>query len=272
MSSYINRSWNRRNVDFSNIHGTNQEAYSALFGSMDLKQGMIIGDLMSGYGDVSKIILNYCKDNNLSLELVLLDAYAIQLERSKDFLIEYNNEKYSINRVLGDIRKMPFLNSSLDIAIVKMGLHELPKNEQNIALQDIFRVMKPQGKLFVWHSSGLNPELAEYWRKVVRKKDELAGYNDFVRDRYLMDYQELTQSIKDAGFIEVEQIYDGDLIYETKKLAQADFNSDKDKLNEWNKFLRRFPNRIKGQIDFKDNGNSISVCFRKRIYQAKKNI
>ena len=105
----------------------------------------------------------------------------------------------------------------------------------------------------------------------MRKKDELAGFEDFVKHRYFSHHEELMKLMQQAEFDSIAIVHDGDFEYSTKRLFEADFGGDACKLERWNAYLREnIPKSVQAQICFRDLGDDIIMTFSKRIYRAKK--
>lgn len=261
--------WERRNVDFSRAHGNEDEAFQALIENLDVKPGEVIGDVMSGYGSVSRKILEYCAKNRVFAKLILIDAYENQLRKSYEHLAEFEGQGFVVERIVGDARCIS-LESKLDKAVIKMGLHEVPMRDQKTILEKTYKSLKPTGEVYVWESMGQTPEINEWFRKIVKKKDELAGFQSLVENRYFPNDSELVEAMRKAGFMDISEVYKGEFRYITENLL-GDFDGDYGKVKDWNKYLRMsVPEHIKRAINFTDNGPSISMSFAKKIFRGKK--
>ena len=266
----IYRGWNQRNVDFSKAHGNEDDAFERLIESMNLKSGITIGDIMSGYGAVSQKILDYCSKNNLFVRIILTDAFEGQINKSSQYLAPYELQGYAIQRRLEDARDLCFENK-LDKAVIKMGLHEVPKRGQLRIIQNAYHALKEHGELYVWESFGQTPELSHCFRELIRKKDELAGFNSFVENRYFSHETEILEQLKEAGFRDIEIVYKGAFNYNSKNFLEIDFLGDTSKLHAWNEYLRStLSNEEKKAVSFNDSGDSISMQFIKKIIKAVK--
>lgn len=70
----------------------------------------------------------------------------------------------------GDATRLPFADRSLDIVTLSRVLHDLPKDDARLALEEIRRTMTAEGRigvieLPVVHDDGADPE--RYWRELV---------------------------------------------------------------------------------------------------------
>lgn len=269
--------WNRRIVDYSKIHGDSSEAYHALVQSLKLSAGMIVGDIMSGYGAVSKEILDHCSKQAiddiahrpLPIRMILTDRFGAQLRRSVQHLSSYS-PFFPISRVIADTRALPFHNC-LDAAVIKHGLHELPHRDHTRALKSIHAALKPRGKIFLWEMVGLTEEQTKLARDILRTKDKLAGYTSLVQNRYFAHGTELYQSLEEAGFKDANDVYVGPFHYETKNFFESDLQSDQKKLQLFNEYIRKkVPAETRSSLDYTDRGDSIGLTFSKKIICAIK--
>lgn len=263
--------WNRREVNFSKVHGDHSEAYGTLVNCLDLRNGQTIADLMGGYGEVSQHVLEECMKRGLEINLILSDYSIAQLKKSRQNLEDYERNGQKVVRVNSDIRSLPLKLNSLDKAIVKLGLHEIGKEDQVRALKAIYSSVRFGGELYVWSVFGKNKEINDYYRKIVRKKDELAGFFDMARNRYFSTEEELRDGIKKAGFSEMGEIYCGDFECFTSRFKNNDFKGDKERLREFNDYIRNLlPLDIRNEIGYEEQGDSINMSFTKKILVAKK--
>lgn len=269
--------WNRRTVDYNKIHGDSSEAYHALIQSLKLSEGMIVGDIMSGYGAVSKEILDHCErqamddfaHRPLPIRMILTDRFDAQLRRSVQHL-SLHAPFFPINRVIADTRALPF-DHCLDAAVIKHGLHELPHRDHTRALKNIHVALKPHGKIFLWEMVGLTEEQTKLARDILRTKDRLAGYTSLVQNRYFAHGTELYHSLEEAGFKDAHDVYIGPFHYETKKFLESDLQSDHSKLHLFNEYIRKnVPAEIRSELDYVDRGDSIGLTFAKKIICAIK--
>ncbi|MEK6928254.1 MAG: class I SAM-dependent methyltransferase [Nanoarchaeota archaeon] len=266
----VNNGWNQRKVNFLKAHGNEDDAFSCLVSALNIQSGQIIGDIMGGYGGVSRYILEYCARKGISLRVVLLDGSEEQLKKSYEYLASFDISKQGIERICADVRVFS-LEKMLDKVVLKMGLHEVKKEEQVNVLRNIYSGLKPKGEVYVWESFGEDERLTKAFRLIVRKKDRLAGFMSLAQNRYFSSENEIIESLKRSGFTGISEVYSGVFNYQTKNLID-DFNGNWELVNKWNNYLRtQLPKDVKRDIRFRDEGNSISMNFTKKIFKAIKN-
>ncbi len=262
--------WQKRNVRYESIHGVQQADFDKLVESLDLKDNMLVGDFMSGYGAVSREICKYANARGLrDLSVVLNDRFSAQLERSRQELSDVVGSTKLV-RCQCDIRNLCLSDDQFDRIAIKMGLHELPRDTQQAAVNEIYRVLKPEGLFAVW---GLIPNTLEeqdLFNKIVRKKDELANLQSLARERYFFQQGELENYVAKAGFREAIVYHEMPLRLETHKHL-GDPDGDVTKLQNYNDYIRQImPEEMKAKLSYEDKGDTISLSFRQGIVKARK--
>jgi ubiquinone/menaquinone biosynthesis C-methylase UbiE len=266
MKSNIESGYTTRNVDFSKIHGDHSKAFTSMISKMNIRSGMVIGDLMGGCGGVSREILDYCNKNNLFVKIVLLDAFEEQLKKSQSFLAPYDQIGYCIQRRLEDARMMT-LDSMLDSAVIKFGLHEVPQCEQPRIMRGTFKSLKEGGELYIWEIFGQTPNIHKHFRRMIKKKDKISRYNSFVQLRYFPEESKVIEYLSNAGFRDIEVIYSGDFLSSTLHYHKFDFPNNPTALMRWNDYLRK---TLPPEAKVEDTGDSINLHILKKIIKARK--
>jgi len=242
---------------YENIHNVSPIDLYQLVQSLEIKDGNIVADLMCGYGAVTREILKYHKVNP-----ILLDKSQEQLERSCDGLGE---------RILSDMRTCPLEEESVDRAVIKMGIHEVPKTDQQTIVNQVYRILKQDGIFSLWDVMPTTEEHQILFQDIIRKKDELAGFESFMIDRYFFRLGEIQDYLKTAGFRDIEHVHKIKYRLSTGKRLDAEFKVDKTKLEEWNQYIRqRVPEHLKPILNYVDKRNTIEMTFEKGIVRARK--
>lgn len=101
-----------------------------------------------------------------------------------------------------DIRNLPFKAATFDVIFCLAVLHHLKKPQHEKALQEMRRVLKPGGKLF----------LSVWSRHRKGKKEEHIAFSDLharaeLRYHYFFTRAELKTALEKAGFA-VEEVFD----------------------------------------------------------------
>ena len=105
-----------------------------------IKNNETILDLAAGTGDVSLRIL---KNKDFNGKIQLVDLNKEMLEIAKTRLNNYKNLEF----IVSDAENLPLADNSLDLILVSLGFRHFVN--QNLVLQELFRILKPQGRILI---------------------------------------------------------------------------------------------------------------------------
>jgi tRNA (uracil-5-)-methyltransferase TRM9 len=115
------------------------------------------------------------------------------------FAGEYSDKfSFRANLVLADVTRLPYADSTFDLAISVATYHHLRREEQTAALGELRRVLKPGGEAFITVWNRWQPR---FWFK--SKEPAIpwrTGGETLYRYYYLFSYPELLKLVKQAGF------------------------------------------------------------------------
>jgi ubiquinone/menaquinone biosynthesis C-methylase UbiE len=132
----------------------------------------------------------YCIDSDTD-QLIILDRKVWQKNWTKLLLI-----KNSITNLFS----IP--NNILDVAFIKMWLHEVQKQDQLSALVELHRVLWPKWVIAI-RNTVLDEWLQNVIQKIIRKKDELSWLDQNVNNRYLFSQSELLFNLEKVWFSDI---------------------------------------------------------------------
>ena len=115
---------------------------NSLIKKAEIKNNYKILDLAAGTGDISLRIL---KNKNFQGKIILADFNKEMLEIAK-----YKLKNYDISQVEfleNSAHKLELESNSLDLVLVSLGFRHFVEKEQ--ALEEIYRVLKPEGKILI---------------------------------------------------------------------------------------------------------------------------
>ncbi|VVB75344.1 Methyltransferase domain protein [uncultured archaeon] len=112
--------------------------------------------------------------------------------------------------VVGDARELPFKEGECDEVYSRFFLEHLPRKDALLALKEMFRVLKRDGKLEI-----IVPNIA-YFCKLFseesgQKKEwalnKIYGFEHYKEDHHFFGYDEeiLSKALKESGFIEIKR-------------------------------------------------------------------
>ena len=151
-----------------------------------------------------------------------------------------------------------------------MGLHEVPKEEQLKVLRDFFRILKPKGKVVIWDIM-LNNDNQSLFQDVIRKKDELAGFDMLVKERYFFREEEFLENVKKAGFTRIKDFHTIHNRFSSRRRLESELKNNIILLKRLNDYIRkRFPEELKKSLKYSDLGEDIQFNLIKKIYILNK--
>ena len=251
-----------RIVSYEHIHSIKPEDEEAFLRAIAPKPHDKILDAFCGYGAIGK----NCINKEPKIDLYLNDESEVQIKRARENLPKLPKEKF----ICSEFEEAGFKDSFFDKVVIKMGLHEVPKDEQLVVAKEVFRILKPTGRFVIWDIM-LNKQNQKLWQEVIRKKDELAGFDMLVKERYFFREDEFKKNMKRAGFKKIKEFYIVNYRFSSVKRLESELHNDKKRLEKLNEFIRkRFPENLKKKHKYEDFGDDIQFNITKKIYVMEK--
>jgi len=248
-----------RNTEYKKIHAVSEESYTKVIESLKLFSDAKFADVMAGHGEMSDAVIKYCADKGFYVQGIILDAYEAQLPKNHPF-----------KKIVGDIREPILESNSLDRLVIKLGLHEIPNVDQEKAISQIYNSLKPGGIGVFWELGLSDVHEQEIFQQIVRKKDELAGFDDLVKNRYFCMESELRAYFQKCRFSKIELMYLEKFHINTSKWLENDLAKDSNKLYQLNEYIISLPEFLRKQYNFKKENNNISMDFAWPIFRVTK--
>lgn len=176
------------------------------FFTAELKPGNKVLDIAGGTGDMTKGFKKIVGDNG---EVWHTDINSSMLRAGRDRLL---NEGILTPQCLCDAEKLPFPDNYFDGVCVSFGLRNM--THKDIALREMYRVLKPGGVLMVLEFSKIHKPLAKlydlysfkflpFMGKVIAKDEQ--SYQYLAESiRMHPDQETLQQMMYEAGFAKVK--------------------------------------------------------------------
>lgn len=169
-----------------------------------LQPGQQVLDLAGGTGDLTRLMAPLVGPSG---HIVLADINAAMLENGRRRLLD-KGISGNVTFALANAEQLPFPDNRFDLATMAFGLRNVTDKQR--ALDSIFRVLKPGGRLLVLEFSRpvalLKPAYDFYSFKLLPKLGQLIA-NDAPSYRYLAesirmhpDQQTLQGMLEQAGF------------------------------------------------------------------------
>lgn len=284
-----NNSYQKRIVQYEKIHSIDEKDFEIMVTAINPKNNQIILDACCGYGAVSKKLQQTIEDLNLNTKLVLLDNSPLQLSRAKENFKDSKNVEF----FEADATDTDFESETFDTIANKMGLHEVPQDLQESMLKEFYRILKQDGQIVIWELA-LSEETQPIFSRIIQKKDELAGFDSLVRNRYFPKKQDTLDLLNKVGFKNahvVSNVYptlsirnrkeefvsvDRLRILEEKGFLDEEDKKELDKISEEKinallDFVRKeLAEDEKEIMNYEDIGNDITLQAQKAIFKASK--
>ena len=258
----MQQGFDTRIVSYEYIHSVTPEDFAKLIEAIDPHDGEYILDAMCGYGAVGKGVLEKASNANVWF----LDESEIQINRAKENVPTMDPSHFIIDSLPHD----NFGDEYFDKIAIKMGLHEVSLQQHLAVLKEFHRIIKQAGKIIVWDIM-LNDESQSLFQDVIRKKDELAGFDLLVKERYFFREEEFIRNAQNAGFKTITDFHKITSNYSSKRRLESELKGDVTKLEELNNFIRtRFTLELKAKLEFKDLGDDVTFKIPKKIFILQK--
>ena len=131
-----------------------------------------------------------------SFDLYGLDVSIELLKKAKEYASKFN---FQPKLTAGNMKNLPFGDESFDHVICIASLHHVLNKEERLqSLEEMKRVLKPEGEVFitVWNKRQKEFFLRD---KTIEKSWDYKG-KELKREYYLYTYNELKKDLKRVGF------------------------------------------------------------------------
>ena len=153
-----------------------------------------------------------CGTGTSSASIARTGATVVGLDFSAGMLVQARKKHNGVEFVLGDAEKLPFVSDEFDAVTVSFGLRNV--NDPKVALAEMFRVLKPGGRLVICEFSRppvavLRASYFAYLKYVMPGVASVTGSNAAAYkylEESIKDWPEqgtLSQWIRGAGFTRV---------------------------------------------------------------------
>ena len=230
-------------------------------------------DLGAGYGAVTKGLLKANPDLNVNYHLV--ERSEVQLQRAR---YELSQVKHRLSPLNFHFHNDDFLEANLEpgqfnAIIAKMSLHEFSAFHQPQVMRKVMRLLAPGGKLYIWQTI-LDEESVDFYRQLMQRKDELAGFYRLARGRNFISEKELFDLFAQADFSSWSLMHEWDYPFDTSRRLKSEFGNNTKPLFEWNSFLagmlKAKDGLLKNKLKAVISREKIQLSLKQGIYEARK--
>jgi ubiquinone/menaquinone biosynthesis C-methylase UbiE len=265
--------YDKRVVTYESVTGFSGVMFEKMLETIAPQDGQHILDAGAGYAAVTQAVIKAFP--TVKLDYHLLEKSIVQLERGRESVQELlGAEKFAKHTSFyhSGVEETPIESDLLDTSIAKMVIHEVRKENQAKTIAEMKRILKPGGRFIVWQTK-LNDDNCHFFRAMMRRKDELSGFDSFVRDRYFLAESEFFALMNGAGFHDVKLVHDFPYAFSTRA-RMPDLGHDEAKLVQLNEFIlaeyERSSASLKEMLNLQVQGDDVSVSFRQAIYSGTK--
>jgi demethylmenaquinone methyltransferase / 2-methoxy-6-polyprenyl-1,4-benzoquinol methylase len=180
-------------------------------GHASVKAGDYVLDIASGTGDLAEAFYHQANSKYKCGEVWMTDINADMLQQGKERLL---NKGIILPTCVCNAENLPFKQNYFDVVSLSFGLRNMTHKDK--ALQEIFRVLKPGGKLVVlefskvqnnaiieklydWYSFNILPLMGKY---IAKDADSYRYLAESIRMH--PDQETLKKMMLDAGFNNVK--------------------------------------------------------------------
>jgi ubiquinone/menaquinone biosynthesis C-methylase UbiE len=152
---------------------------------LTLGQHEIIIDVGGGTGLIAKVL----RKMTYHSEIVVFDLSRGMLQKVHD---------PTLSLIQGDVTVFPLKNESFTLAIMINTIHHIPGTKQQLALQEVFRILKKQGRIFIIDIWFPNTFLSNVF---VKMEKLLVGKTTHLTS------EAMKQAVQDAGFRDINVFF-----------------------------------------------------------------
>jgi SAM-dependent methyltransferase len=178
----------------------------AMIRSVMLRSGDTVLDIATGTGEPGLTAAGHVGAG----KVVGIDLSEEMVAIAQENAVQKNLSNYSAE--VGDAEKINFSEHSFDVILCRMGVMFFPK--PNIALKEMFRVLKPSGRLALsfWNSPELNPWLTLIVSVLRRELKVAAPDPDAPNPFRFASPNKLVDLVREGGFQNISlQVIEGEM-------------------------------------------------------------
>lgn len=274
MKSPVMNAYEVRNADYAVVHAESEVDFDQFIQVLNIQNGEKVIDVGGGYGSIFIRLIE--RQPAIQFEYDLLDGGMFQLKKGEErigALLQKFNNRSAVRYLHQDATQLNLRGDHYDLVICKMFLHEIPKENKKALIDSLFAIVKPGGRLVVW-----NPDLEDndykFYTSVIRKKDELAGYESLVQNRHFLLNRDLYDLMESAGFTAVQKLLTFDYHLHTVNRLNEEFAGDKEKLQAWNNYILQIAEELdvttRQSLKIIKQDDNIYINFKRGVFSLQK--
>jgi len=274
MTQPVLNAYEIRNADYAVVHSESEVDFNEFIEALAIQDGECVVDVGGGYGSIFMRLLQ--RHPKIKFDYDLLDGGLFQLKKGEQKITAlqklYSNQS-QVRYLHQDALQLNLPANYYDLVICKMFLHEIPEIYKKELIKDLFSIVKPGGRVVIW-----NPDLEEhdytFYTNVIKKKDQLAGYESLVQNRHFLLNRDFYRLMQDAGFIEAKKLLTFDYHLHTVNRLNEEFGGDELKLQEWNHYIMSIAEELdvptRELLKIQSLDNDIYINFKRSVFSVAK--
>jgi ubiquinone/menaquinone biosynthesis C-methylase UbiE len=142
-------------------------------------------DVGGGTGLISKVL----RSKKLNDDIMVIDLSRSMLQKVKD---------PTLSIVQGDVTTFPLRDEVFTLAVLVNTIHHISEIKQQVVLQEIFRILKKQGRIFILEISHPNT----FFSNLFIKTEKI-----LVGKTYHLTADKMEHEVQNAGFHEIKVFF-----------------------------------------------------------------
>ncbi len=263
-----------RNANYAIVHSESEVDFNQFIDVLEIKDGENVIDVGGGYGSIFIRLVNRYPEASFNYDL--LDGGKFQLNKAEEKINALLKEKdnQSVVRYLHqDATALNLPEEHYDLVICKMFFHEIPQIYKKSLINKLSSIIKPGGRMVIWNPD-LNQSDYQFYTSVIKRKDELAGFESMVQNRHFLLNEDLYDLLNDAGFAGFQKLLTFDYHLNTINRLDEEFSGDKTKLQLWNQYILQIAEQLddetRERLKINVIGDDVYINFKRGIFSVQK--
>ena len=239
--------------NLNKIHGVDEKQIEKFIDAIEIEKyigndEIKIADLFCGTDILIKEALRDLTHKKIYVYLVDMDDELLRAASSnlRTSLIHHKNIKIYPSNILLNGKLLSYNDNSMDIVVVKMGLHETTLESQQRIINDVYRCLRKGGRLVIWdvfvpRDSKTNEDIIGY-NRIIKLKDELSGVSHVTKNRYFASEEEFIGMMKKVQFQDIKLVHRWKRIWDTLDRLEGEFGGDLNKVHKRNVLIDSYFN------------------------------
>lgn len=210
---------------------------------------LLIADIMSGSGGVGLPLLKKYPQHSY-----------IFLDLARRQLFKINDPNTPILKIQADARQAPFSDGVFDLEVARYAVKDLTETDQQRALLEVYRTLKPGGSFTLADMLAPNKETKSWLNKQHARKQEFTGRDSTTEGVcHIATESEWVSLIESVGFsVSIVGKH-------VSKVTTSDWEKgkqvSKEQLHELNTMILNAPKKAKSALNIRLEGDEVKIDY-----------